>query len=94
MSPYLNNAVVEENFRFAGKVMRGQKEQLPRWKRVLDNENGLMGELLGQLFVKEYFFRKRVKKRYVAMVEAIRQSYREHIEKLDWMSPGNQTKSA
>jgi putative endopeptidase len=91
-APYLNNAVVEENFRFGGKVMRGQKEQLPRWKRVLDNENGLMGELLGQLFVKEYFSEKS-KERYVAMVEAIRQSYREHIDKLDWMSPETKQKA-
>jgi putative endopeptidase len=91
-APYLSNAVVEENFRFAGKVMRGQKEQLPRWKRVLDNENGLMGELLGQLFVKEYFSEKS-KERYVAMVEAIRESYREHIQKLDWMSPETKQKA-
>jgi putative endopeptidase len=91
-APYLNNAVVEENFRFGGKVMRGQKEQLPRWKRVLDNENGLMGELLGQLFVKEYFSEKS-KERYVAMVEAIREAYREHIQKLDWMSPETKQKA-
>ena len=89
---YLNNAIAEENFRFGGKVLRGQKEQLPRWKRVLDNENGLMGELLGQLFVKEYF-PERSKLRYVAMVEAIRQSYREHIQKLDWMSPVTKQKA-
>ena len=91
-APYLNNALVEENFRFGGKVLRGQKEQLPRWKRVLDNENGLMGELLGQLFVKEYFPEKS-KERYVAMVEAIRLAYKEHIEKLDWMSPETKQKA-
>ncbi|MDB5136057.1 MAG: family peptidase [Mucilaginibacter sp.] len=89
---YLNNAIAEENFRFSGKVLRGQKEQLPRWKRVLDTENGLMGELLGQLFVQEYF-PERSKIRYVAMVEAIRQSYREHIQKLDWMSPETKQKA-
>jgi len=89
---YLNNALVEENFRFGGKVLRGQKEQLPRWKRVLDNENSIMGELLGKLFVQEYFPQKS-KERYVAMVEAIRQSYREHIQKLDWMSPETKVKA-
>jgi len=91
-APYLNNAVAEENFRFTGKVLRGQKEQLPRWKRVLDTENGIMGELLGQLFVKEYFS-ERSKARYVAMVEAMRQTYREHIEKLDWMSAETKQKA-
>ena len=85
MAPYLSKDVDEENFRFFGTVISGRKEQLPRWKRVLDTENGLMGELLGQLFVKEYF-PAASKKRYEDEVEAIRQAYRERIAKLDWMS--------
>ena len=91
-SSYLNKEVEAENFRFSGMVLSGRKEQLPRWKRVLDTENALMGELLGQLFVKEYFPASS-KKRYVDMVEAIRQSYREHIQKLDWMSPSTKVKA-
>ncbi|AYL98591.1 M13 family metallopeptidase [Mucilaginibacter celer] len=91
-APYLNSAVDAESFRFSGKVISGRKEQLPRWKRVLDTENGLMGELLGQLFVKEYFPAE-AKQRYTDMVEAIRQAYREHIAKLDWMSPETKQKA-
>jgi putative endopeptidase len=91
-APYLNNALVEENFRFTGKVLRGQKEQLPRWKRVLDTENGIMGELLGKLFVKEYFSAKS-KARYVEEVAAMKEAYREHIMKLDWMSPETKQKA-
>ncbi|HEX8021844.1 M13 family metallopeptidase [Mucilaginibacter sp.] len=91
-APYLNTAADAESFRFSGKVISGRKEQLPRWKRVLDTENGLMGELLGQLFVKEYFPAE-AKQRYTDMVEAIRQAYREHIAKLDWMSPETKQKA-
>ena len=91
-APYLSKDFEQENFRFSGTVLSGRKEQLPRWKRVLDTENGLMGELLGQLFVKEYF-PPASKKRYVDMVEAIRTAYREHIEKLDWMSPETKQKA-
>jgi putative endopeptidase len=91
-SPYLNNAADQESFRFGGKVISGRKEQLPRWKRVLDTENGLMGEALGQLFVKEYF-PVTAKLRYTEMVEAIRQAYREHIAKLDWMTPETRQKA-
>jgi putative endopeptidase len=91
-APYLSKGFEDESFRFSGKVISGRKEQLPRWKRVLDTENGLMGELLGQLFVKEYFPEKS-KLRYTEMVEAIRQSYREHIEKLDWMTPQTKVKA-
>jgi putative endopeptidase len=82
---YLSKPFDGENFRFYGTVLYGNKEQLPRWKRVLDTENGLMGEVLGQLFVKEYFPEK-TKERYVNLVEAMRTSFKEHIEKLDWMS--------
>lgn len=82
---YLNKDLNKEHFRFYGTVVAGKKEQLPRWKRVLDAENALMGEVLGQLFVKVYFPEK-AKKRYADMVTAIRSSYKEHIEKLDWMS--------
>ena len=91
-APYLSEDFENENFRFSGTVLQGRTEQLPRWKRVLDTENGLMGELLGQLFVKEYF-PATSKKRYVDMVEAIRQAYREHIAKLDWMSPATKKKA-
>jgi putative endopeptidase len=91
-APYLNDEIATENFRFTGTVLTGRKQQLPRWKRVLDTENGIMGELLGQLFVKEYFPAK-AKQRYADLVEAIRQSYREHIAKLTWMSPETKTKA-
>ena len=82
---YLSKPFDQEMFRFYGTVLRGSREQLPRWKRVLDTENGLMGEVLGQIFVKEYF-PENTKKRYVDLVEAMRSTFKEHIEKLDWMS--------
>lgn len=91
-APYLNDEIATENFRFAGTVLSGRKTQLPRWKRVLDTENGIMGELLGQLFVKEYFPVK-AKQRYIDLVEAIRQSYREHIMKLTWMTAETKQKA-
>jgi putative endopeptidase len=91
-APFLSSAFADESFRFSGKVLRGQKEQLPRWKRVLDTENGLMGEILGQLFVKEYFPEK-AKLRYTAEVEAMKQAYRDHIMKLDWMSAETKQKA-
>ncbi len=82
----------EENFRFYGTVLTGRKEQLPRWKRIIDAENSEMGEVLGQIFVKEYFPEK-TKKRYVDMVENMRASFKEHIEKLDWMSQATKEKA-
>jgi len=88
----LSKPFVNEDFRFNRTVLYGVKEQLPRWKKVIDDENGLMGEVLGQLFVKEYFPEK-TKKRYVNLVEAMRASFKEHIEKLDWMSDATKQKA-
>ena len=51
-----------------------------------------MGEALGQLFVKEYF-NETAKKRYIDMVEAIRDAYKERINKLSWMSDSTKQKA-
>ena len=91
-APYLNKTIDTENFRFYGTVLTGKKEQRPRWKRVLTSEESTMGEVLGQLFVKEYFPEK-TKKRYEDLVEAIRDAYKERIEKLDWMSDPTKEKA-
>jgi putative endopeptidase len=83
-APYLDNQTFMDNFNYH-KTLRGAKEPRPRWKRVLDAEEGAMGEALGQLFVKEYFDAT-AKKRYEDLVEAIRDAYKERIAKLTWMS--------
>jgi putative endopeptidase len=51
-----------------------------------------MGEMLGQLYVKE-FFNETAKKRYTVMVEAIRQALKDRIAQLDWMSDSTKAKA-
>ncbi|MFT3844501.1 MAG: M13 family metallopeptidase [Lacibacter sp.] len=87
----LPDAYGVEAFNFR-KLMSGAKERKPRWKRVLQTEEGVMGELLGQLYVKEYF-NETAKKRYSDLVEAIRTALKERIEKLDWMSDSTKQKA-
>ena len=86
LARYLPKAFDQEHFNFFGKTLEGKKEQKPRWKRVLDAQEGQLGDALGQLFVKEYFSQKS-KKRYEDMTEAIRDAFAENIKELDWMSP-------
>lgn len=74
------------------KLLSGAKERRPRWKRVIQMENNLMGELLGQLYVKE-FFSETAKKRYSDQVEAIRDALKERIGKLTWMSDSTKQKA-
>ncbi len=91
-APYLSTPFSDANFNFYSKLIRGAKQQRPRWKRVLDAEEGAMGEALGQLFVREYFS-ETAKKRYEDMVENVRTAYKARIEKLDWMSDSTKQKA-
>ncbi len=88
----LNKALDDENFSFYGAVLRGQKEQRPRWKRTLDAENHALGMILGRIFVKEYF-PEAAKNRYDNLVEAIRTAYGERIDRLDWMTPATKARA-
>ena len=89
---YLSSTFDAEHFDFHGRAMSGQQEQRPRWKRALDEENDAMGMVLGRIFVKQYF-PEASKQRYTAMVEAIRTSFHDRIERLDWMGAGTKAKA-
>ncbi len=91
-APYLHKAMVDEDFNFNGKILRGAKQLRPRWKRVLRAEEEAIGEALGRLFVKEYF-NENAKKRYSDLVEAIRGALKDRIQNLTWMSDSTKQKA-
>lgn len=91
-SSYISSKYDKENFNFYATLLSGTKEQRPRWKRVLNAQEDALGDALGQLFVKQYFPEK-TKKRYEDLTEKIVESYREHIQKLDWMSDSTKQKA-
>ncbi len=67
------------------KLFSGARERKPRWKRAIQSSENVMGEMMGQLYVKE-FFDETAKERYEDLVEAIRQALKDRISKLTWMS--------
>lgn len=85
MAPYLNRDFDAARFDFYGKTVRGQQEQKPRWKRVLQVVDGSVGELLGQMYV-EKNFNAESKKRMLALVNNLQATYSDRINRLDWMS--------
>lgn len=91
LSGVLPDAYGIEAFNF-NKLFSGAKERKPRWKRAIQMEEGAMGEMLGQLYVKE-FFNETAKKRYTVMVEDIRTALKDRIAKLDWMSDSTKQKA-
>jgi putative endopeptidase len=82
---YLNNAIEKQNFAFYSTVMNGVKEQKPRWKRIVEQTDGALGELVGQVYVADYL-PKGSKEKLLEIGNNIRDVYAEHIKKLDWMS--------
>jgi putative endopeptidase len=91
-APYLSKDFDQEQFHFNGVVLSGVKVQRPRWKRVLDNQENYLGDALGQLYVEQYYSPK-TKARYVELTNNVIAAYKEHIEKLEWMSDSTKQKA-
>ena len=91
MAGVLPDAYGKASFDF-NKLFSGAKERKPRWKRSINMIEGAMGEMLGQLYVKE-FFNETAKKRYTVMVDAIKEALKDRIGNLSWMSDSTKQKA-
>ncbi|GGI70496.1 M13 family metallopeptidase [Shewanella gelidii] len=81
----LSQPLDKENFEFFSKTLNGQAEQQPRWKRGVATVNGLLGEVVGKVYVKRHFTPE-AKTRMQTLVENLRGAYGDSIDNLDWMS--------
>jgi putative endopeptidase len=84
-SSYLSSAFDKEHFAFFGTVLSGIKQMKPRWKRVVDETSGSLGEAVGQLYVEKYFPAK-AKERMVKLVSNLKVALNDRIQHLKWMS--------
>jgi putative endopeptidase len=84
-APFLSSALLNENFAFYGKTLRGQQELQPRWKRCTENVDDDLGEALGQVYVEKYFS-PHAKQEAVKMVKEIEAAMEQDITSLPWMS--------
>ena len=89
---YLSSDIEKQNFKFYATVMSGVKTQKPRWKRVVEQTDSSLGELIGQVYVDEYL-PKGTKEKLLEIGNNIRDVYADHIKKLDWMSAATKTKA-
>ena len=88
-TPFLDDKTYDIAFDFYNRVLSGQKEPKPRWKRAVAKIDGSLGEMVGQLYVKKYFPSK-AKKRMEKLVKNLQRAYKDRIEDLTWM--GDDTK--
>jgi len=91
-APLLSKRFVDTHFAFRGKVLSGQPEIRPRWKRGVSRVNSMLGEAVGKHYVAEYF-PPESKAKADELVANILAAMKLRIEKLDWMTPETRAKA-
>ena len=89
-APYMSDDFYAAQFDFFSTAMSGVTEQKARWKRAMSVPNNILGEAVGQMYVKKYFPEEN-KKKMLEIVGELQKSLGEHIANLEWMS--EQTKA-
>lgn len=91
-APYLTKDIEKQDFKFYYTILNGVSAQKPRWKRVVEQTDGSLGELIGQVYVSDYM-PKGVKEKLLEIGNSIREVFASHIKKLDWMSEATKQKA-
>lgn len=82
----------EENFDFYGRKLQGIPEQEARWKRCVNATDSALGEVLGKVYVAQYFGGDS-KARTAEEVKEIEAAMGRDLNQLDWMSPATKVKA-
>ena len=85
-APYLPAAFVQARFDFREKTLAGQPEEKVRWKRGVSAVNGMLGEDVGKIYVREYF-PPEAKAQMLQLVGNLKLAFKHRIERLTWMEP-------
>lgn len=89
---YLSDDFVAARFDFYGKVLSGRQVNQPRWKRAVNSVNGMLGELVGEMYVEKYF-PAAAKERMVKLVKNLQTALGERINAQEWMSDSTKVKA-
>lgn len=82
---FLSKPFIDENFNMS-KKLSGAQELLPRWHRVVNEEDGALGFAIGKLYV-EKMFPPSSKKAVQDILANIRRALRKDLQALPWMTP-------
>jgi putative endopeptidase len=91
-APYMNKAVVDENFDFFARTLAGAEQQRPRWRRCVRAADRDLGEALGQAYV-DRAFPPDSKARTIQMVHSIEAALGDDIQSVTWMSPATKAQA-
>lgn len=85
MSPYVIDALSDARFEFFGRVLSGQTQPIPRWKRAISLINATVGDTLGREYVAKHFPRSS-RDRVRRIVDAIVRAHASAIADATWLS--------
>jgi len=88
----LSKAFVDENFNFFSAYLAGTKEQEPRWKRCVQSTDLVLGEALGDEYVK-IAFTKKTRDRANEMINDLFWAFNARLNRLTWMSEATKVKA-
>jgi predicted metalloendopeptidase len=89
---HLDEATAAIRFDYRNRVLSGQEEQEPRWKRGIAMVNGMVGETVGKLYVERYF-PPEAKARMQELVANVIATLDEDLGGLEWMGPETRQKA-
>lgn len=96
---YLTLDFVNAHFELHDRTITGVPEQQPRWKRAVDatsgagaGDFGVLGESLGQLYVKKHFPAES-RRRMDELVANLLKTYETSIDELSWMTDATKKKA-
>lgn len=85
----LSEKFVQEDFEFFNKTLTGSQQIRPRWKRMVETTNSILGEAVGEIYVKKHFSEE-AKQEMTDLVLNLKKAMKERIKDLAWM--GEETK--
>lgn len=89
---HLSSDFVDAQFDFYGKTLSGKSQNKERWQRVVSTISGLLGEPVGQLYVKQYF-PPEAKKQMLHLVSNLKAALGDRIAHNDWMTEETKKKA-
>ncbi len=89
---HLDETTAAIRFDYRNRVLNGQKEERPRWKKGISMVNGMVGEAVGKLYVAEYF-PPEAKAKMEELVGNVIATLDENLGSLEWMSEDTRLKA-
>ncbi|MCA9216977.1 MAG: hypothetical protein KDB27_28105 [Planctomycetales bacterium] len=91
-SSFLSQEFIDASFNFHEKALAGVPELRPRWKRGVATVEGSLGEVVGRLYVEQYF-PPEMKARMEELVDNLIKAFDVSIDELPWMTDATKARA-